>query len=126
MTLRIDSSEKNADDGTYKTHALYNDIKNDTLIISGKIPNENIETEENKDKTGYEKISILNIKTNGLGIKSIIDFGNTHFITNDKINEVEKPNNMQNKTEVWVKTDSILHGAEVNETKLKMVNIKLT
>ncbi len=116
MTLRVDSSERNAD-GTYKTHALYND-KDDTLIISGKIPNENIETEENKDKTGYEKISILNIITNGLGINSIIDFGNAHFITNDKINEVEKPNNMQNKTEVWVKTDSILHGAKVNETKL--------
>ena len=119
LTLRVDSLKKDAD-GTYKTHALYND-KDKTLNISGDLSNFDLTNDktnvaiEESENGDYSKLSVLNIKTNGLGIDSTIALGNVHFATNDKINEEEKPNNTQNKTEVWVKTNSILNGAKVSE-----------
>ena len=122
IILRVDSSVK-ADDGTYKTHALYNAPVNKTLFISGDTSKLDMNSEygASEDKASpedYKKLSVLNVKTSGLGKDSIIAFGNVKFVTNDRINTEIKPEYTQNNTTVWVKTDSILHGAKVNETKL--------
>ena len=107
VNLRVDSSVQDSD-GTYKTHALFN-FTSDQLIIKGdkdKITEEdfnednNFVVEENESEEGYDKVSILNLVTNGLGREAIIDLGNV------KIEDT-----------VWVKTDSIINQATKNETE---------
>ena len=107
VNLRVDSSVQDSD-GTYKTHALFNSTS-DQLIIKGdkdKITEEdfnednNFVVEENESEEGYDKVSILNLVTNGLGREAIIDLGNV------KIEDT-----------VWVKTDSIINQATKNETE---------
>ena len=123
MILRVDSSEEveKAGIGTnvYKTHALYN-ATDKTLFISGDTSklDMNSEYEASEDKAtpeDYKKLSVLNVKTNGLGVNSTIAFGNVHFGTNDKINSQDDKDYTQNNTTVWVKTNSILHGAKISE-----------
>lgn len=107
VNLRIDSSIKD-EDGTYKTHAIYNS-GNNKLTISGdtdKITEDDVNNngdmvvEENENEDKYDKVSILNLVTNGLGREAIIDLGNV------KIEDT-----------VWVKTDSIINQATKNETE---------
>lgn len=107
VNLRIDSSIKD-EDGTYKTHAIYNS-DNNKLTISGdtdKITEDDVNNngdmvvEENENEDKYDKVSILNLVTNGLGREAIIDLGNV------KIEDT-----------VWVKTDSIINQATKNETE---------
>ena len=107
VNLRVDSSVQDSD-GTYKTHTLFNSTS-DQLIIKGdkdKITEEdfnednNFVVEENESEEGYDKVSILNLVTNGLGREAIIDLGNV------KIEDT-----------VWVKTDSVINQATKNETE---------
>ena len=107
VNLRIDSSKK-AEDGTYKEHALFNS-SDKLLTLAGNTntitkddvdENGNLSIEENEGRVNYDKVSILNLITNGLGLKSKIDLGNT------KIEDT-----------LWVKTDSILTQAAKEETK---------
>ena len=107
VNLRIDSSVKD-EDGTYKTHSIYNSSDN-KLTISGdtdKITEDDVDdngdmtVEENENEDKYDKVSILNLVTNGLGREAVIDLGNT------KVEDT-----------VWVKTDSILNQATKNETE---------
>ena len=124
VTLRVDSSieeknEKGEGINIYKNHALYNDIKNDTLTISGDLRKLNDGTIiEEKENGIYDNVSALNIKTNGLGVNSTIALGNVKFNPKDEENKIPNDKFTQNDTIVWVKTNSILHGAKVNETKL--------
>ena len=119
VTLRVNNLEKDANDGKYKNHALYND-SDKTLFISGDLGKLNNGTTIEETENGkYDNVSVLNIKTNGLGVHSTIALGNVKF--NPKVkedgqaNKVDKPGFTQNDTIVWVKTNSILHGAKVNE-----------
>jgi outer membrane protein OmpA-like peptidoglycan-associated protein len=103
VNLRVDSSVQDSD-GTYKTHALFN-FTSDQLIIKGdkdKITEEDFNEDNNfvVEENGYDKVSILNLVTNGLGREAIIDLGNV------KIEDT-----------VWVKTDSIINQATKNETE---------
>ena len=107
VNLRVDSSKKDKDN-TYKEHALFNS-SNQKLILSGNTnaitendvdENGNFSVVENEDKLKYDKVSILNIITNGLGINAKIDLGNTKVEDN-----------------LWVKTDSILNQATKKENE---------
>ena len=106
VSLRVDSSKK-ANDGTYKEHALFNS-SNKLLTLTGNTnaigkddvdENGNLAVEENEGRVNYDKVSILNLVTSGLGLKSKIDLGNT------KVDDT-----------LWVKTDSILTQATKQES----------
>ena len=106
VSLRVDSSKK-ADDGTYKEHALFNS-SDKLLTLAGNTnaigkddvdKDGNLNVEENEGRVNYDKVSILNLVTSGLGLKSKIDLGNT------KVDDT-----------LWVKTDSILTQAKKEET----------
>ena len=106
VNLRVDSTKK-ADDGTYKEHALFNS-SDKLLTLAGNTnaigkddvdKDGNLNVEENEGRVNYDKVSILNLVTSGLGLKSKIDLGNT------KVDDT-----------LWVKTDSILTQATKEES----------
>ena len=107
VNLRVDSTKKDRD-GVYKNHALYNSNYK-LLTLAGNtnaIPEDEIDddrrfdVEENEGRINYDKVSILNLVTSGLGLKSKIDLGNT------KVDDT-----------LWVKTDSILTQATKQENE---------
>ena len=115
VSLRVDSTKK-ADDGTYKEHALFNS-SDKLLTLAGNTnaigkddvdKDGNLNVEENEGRVNYDKVSILNLVTSGLGLKSKIDLGNT------KVDDT-----------LWVKTDSILTQATKEENdKGTILNIE--
>ena len=115
VNLRVDSTKK-ADDGTYKEHALFNS-SDKLLTLAGNTnaigkddvdKDGNLNVEENEGRVNYDKVSILNLVTSGLGLKSKIDLGNT------KVDDT-----------LWVKTDSILTQATKEENdKGTILNIE--
>ncbi|WP_291255433.1 autotransporter outer membrane beta-barrel domain-containing protein [Fusobacterium sp.] len=119
INLRVDSNLLESD-GSYVTHALYNN-SDKTLNIIGDMSkqDENGTIHESKNPDKFNKLSILNIVTNGIGNLtnkdgSVIKFGNTKIDTeHSKSTEKEYISNGG----VWVKTDSILTHAEVVEEK---------
>ena len=123
MTLRVDSSEGEKDkqgEIIYKKHALYNDGSQTMIITTNteKIEVGKTEAEEKESENVlYSNVPVLNLKTSGLGLNSIISFGNVKFAVSEDENIVVNPDKYkkQNDTLVWVKTDSILHRAEVDE-----------
>lgn len=107
LNLRVDPTIKTGD--SYTGHALYNNGNSTKLEISGELSKitdsdyvDNKFTATEDGQKNYDKVSILNIITNGLGKNSIIDFGNVNFNTEN----------------LWVKTDSILNNAVVNDSKV--------
>ena len=119
LNLRVDSNSIE-NDGSYSTHALYNN-SDKTLNIIGDMSkqNENGTIHESTNQDKFNKLSILNIVTNGInhlttrdGAK--INFGNTKFDTEKSQSTLQ---DYINKGGVWVKTDSILTHAEIIEEK---------
>ena len=115
VNLRVDSTKKD-DDGTYKEHALFNSSDklltlagNTNAITENDVDKDgNLNVEENEGRVNYDKVSILNLVTSGLGLKSKIDLGNT------KVDDT-----------LWVKTDSILTQATKQENdKGTILNIE--
>lgn len=107
LNLRVDPTIKTGN--LYTGHALYNNGNSAKLEISGELSKiidsdyvDNKFTATEDGQKNYDKVSILNIITNGLGKNSIIDFGNVNFNTEN----------------LWVKTDSILNNAMVNDSKV--------
>ena len=110
LNLRVDPTIKTGD--SYTGHALYNNGNSTKLEISGELSKitdsdyvDNKFTATEVGQKNYDKVSILNIITNGLGTNSIIDFGNVNFNTEN----------------LWVKTDSILNNAVVNDSKVTIL-----
>ena len=119
VNLRLDSTVKESD-GSYKTHALYND-KDKTLNIVGdtsKFDEDTIVSEKDTDE--FDKLSILNIVTSGADVEGlteegvVINFGNVNIDMEKNETASSQGGKYVNGGSVWVKTDSILTHAEID------------